>query len=151
MSETKLPPNIQEFNQITTVTFAELYIAFPMRKDLSLDEIAGKLGLSGAEAALPSGRKFNDVFLNTLQWLGDEGYVHGLANPFAPSPTKGLILTSKALTSMNVVPPSLSGEAAGEPLGPQILTAASDTTSVSGNTFITQVMGRFFGASSGSS
>ena len=49
-----LPPNIQEFNAITGVIFALLYVAHPM-KDLDAEEIASTLGLS---ANMPSGRSF---------------------------------------------------------------------------------------------
>jgi len=157
MVETKLPANMQEFHQITTLVFAELYIEFPMRKDLSADEIATKLGLSDAEGTLPSGRKFNEVFHHTVAWLREEGYVQGQSQPMGAfgsttglttvhfGPIRGITLTSKALTVMNVVPASLGGATSIEPLGPQILTAATDTSSAHGNTVIQNLMATFFG------
>jgi hypothetical protein len=125
----------------TTLIFAELYIAFPMRGEISPDGIAKKLGLSSPNEALPSGRRLDQVLSQTLQWLTNEGYVQGPTGIIG-----GHTLTSKALTSMNVVPPSLSGEVVAEPLGPQILTAATDTSSAHGNTVIQTVMGKFFGS-----
>ena len=142
MTETTLPPNMQEFNEITTVIFAQLYIQFPMPKDLSADEVAKTLELSGPDVKPPSGRQFNDVFVQVVIWLINEGYIHSPT----PVPLARVSLTSKALTVMNAVPTRLSAAPVTQSLGTQIMTAATDTSSASGKTFIGQVMGAFFGS-----
>ncbi|WP_316203355.1 hypothetical protein [Bradyrhizobium sp. SZCCHNS3051] len=99
---TQLPPNIEEFNELTAVIFAQLYIVHPLPKTLEPDEVAGVLGRPPA-ATLPSGRPFNDVFAHTVGWLVHEKYIY----PNGAHPRERVQLTDKALVAMNVVPPSL--------------------------------------------
>jgi hypothetical protein len=99
---TKLPPNIEEFNEITAVILSQLYMAHPLPKTLEPDEIADILG-GRSTAAMPSGRTFNEVFSHTVAWLVHEGYVY----PNGAHPRERAQLTDKALVAMNVVPPSL--------------------------------------------
>lgn len=99
---TNLPPNIAEFNEITAVIFAQLYIAHPMPKTLEPNEIADVLGRSHADT-LPSGRTFNEVFAHTIAWLVHERYIF----PNGSHPRERVQLTDKALVAMNVVPPQL--------------------------------------------
>jgi hypothetical protein len=95
-----LPPNIQEFNEITAVVFAQLYIAHPMPKTLEPDEVAGVLGIA-PNATLPSGRTFNEVFAYTVGRLLHQGYIFSNGH----HPRDRDVLTDKALAVMNVVPP----------------------------------------------
>jgi hypothetical protein len=97
-----LPPNIQEFSEITAVVFAQLYIAHPMPKTLEPDEVAGVLGIA-PNANLPSGRTFNEVFAYTVVWLLHQGYIFSNGH----HPRDRDVLTDKALAVMNVVPPAL--------------------------------------------
>ena len=130
-----LPPNIQEFNEITAVIFAQLYISHPLPKNLEPDEVASVLGKLRSDI-LPSGRTFNDVFAHTLGWLVSQGFVLPLGN----HPRERDLLTAKALTAMNVVPPSLN-----QSLGTQITEATKEGTSDTGKSKIAELMGNFFG------
>jgi hypothetical protein len=70
-----LPQNIQEFNQIILVVFSQLYVAHPLEKTLDPAEIAGLLGVSPT-GTLPSGRRFDEVFENTMRWLHTQGFTN---------------------------------------------------------------------------
>jgi hypothetical protein len=66
------PPNIQEFNLIAGLIFAQLYQAFPVVEDVDQAEIAramGVVGTDGANHILPSGRSFNEILAHTIAWL----------------------------------------------------------------------------------
>jgi hypothetical protein len=99
----QLPPNIEEFNELIAVIFAQLYIAHPMPKTLEPAEVAEVLGRVPT-ATLPSGRTFNDVFAHTVGWLVHERYIY----PNGSHPRERAQLTDKALVAMNVVPPQLN-------------------------------------------
>lgn len=102
MTSTKLPPNIEEFNEITATIFAQLYVSHPIGRDLDIDQIASVLGRARNET-LASGRTFLEVFANTLPWLIHEGYVYSNGT----IPRERVQLTAKAIAAMNVVPPAL--------------------------------------------
>jgi hypothetical protein len=141
MADTKLPPNMQEFNEITAVIFKQLYTAFPVGQNIDIDAVAKALGLPDRRQSMPSGRPFNEVFVSTLDWLISEQFVRSLGH----LAVERVVLTQKAITVMNTVLPRLS-----EPLGSEIARAANDTTSVSGKTKIGEIMGEFFGSALGS-
>jgi len=79
MGET--PPNIDEFNQIAELIFAQLYRDFPVVVDIDREAIAKVLGVSRGNWGnhmLPSGRTFNDVLSGTIGWLRAEDYTLAL-------------------------------------------------------------------------
>jgi hypothetical protein len=104
-----LPQNIEEFNAIAGLAFAQLYKEFPARVDIDKDAIANVMGVSSD--SLPSRRSFSQILAATLSWLQDEGYISGSNHPSHASWQK-LVLAEKGLRAMNSVPPSL-----GEPVG----------------------------------
>jgi hypothetical protein len=130
MTTVKLPPNIQEFNEITAVIFAQLYSEHPLTKDLDIDEVAKVLGRSGTET-LPSGRNFKDVFAHTLSWLIYQGYVYSNGS----LPRERVQLTDKALFAMNVVPPSLN-----KSRGAELVEASKSASSASGREWVGQII-----------
>jgi hypothetical protein len=134
-SPKSLPPNIQEFNEITAVIFAQLYISHPFPKTLEPDEIASVLGMSRSDK-MPSGRTFGDVFAHTLGWLISQEFVLALG---AHARDRDL-LTAKALAAMNVVPPAL-----GQSLGAQITEATKEGSSETGKNKMAELIGNFFG------
>jgi hypothetical protein len=69
-----LPQNIEEFNAIAGLAFAQLYKEFPVRIDISREAIADAMGVS----LLPSGKSFSQIVTFTLSWLQDEGYISRL-------------------------------------------------------------------------
>ena len=95
---TALPPNIQEFNEIVAVVFAQLYILHPVEKTLDPTEIATAIGVV---STLPSGRPFNEVFESTIRWLRREGYIS------VHDSRERATLTGRAFQAMNAVPPVL--------------------------------------------
>lgn len=122
MTSTKLPPNIEEFNEITGIIFAQLYAAHPVGQDLDIDGIAKQLGRSRTDT-LPSGRTFNEVFAHTLPWLIYEGYIYSNGH----IPRERVQLRDKALVAMNVVPPSL-----GRSRGTELIDATKQASTESG-------------------
>lgn len=101
MAET--PPNINEFNQIAALVFAQLYRAFPVEVDIDGEAIAKALGVEGnwGNHMLPSGRSFYDMLSGTIGWLMADNYTYG------SSPSQSVRLTTKGLRVMNAVPSPL--------------------------------------------
>ena len=94
MAET--PPNINEFNQIAALIFAQLYREFPVVVDIDRGAIAKALGVPEGDWGnhmLPSGRSFNDVLSGTIGWLMADNYTIG----YGSSPFQRVILTTKGL------------------------------------------------------
>jgi hypothetical protein len=101
MSET--PPNINEFNQIAALIFAQLYREFPVVIDIDRPAIAKALGVSETNWGnymLPSGRSFDAVLNGTIGWLKADNYTIG----FGAATFQRVILTTKGLQLMNAVP-----------------------------------------------
>jgi hypothetical protein len=141
MSNPKLPPNMQEFNEITAVIFGQLYDAFPVPQNVDIDQIAKVLGLADRQQQMSSGRPFNEVFVHTLGWLLREGFVRSEGN----IAQERVVLATKAMTVMNIAPPSLS-----QPLGSQLADAAKDGSSEHAKSKMAELMGEFFGSLLGS-
>ncbi len=131
-----LPPNIQEFNEITAVIFSQLYISHPMPKTIDPTEVASTLGISASET-MPSGRTFNDVFGHTVNWLLTQKFIfsHG------SFPRERVILTDKALVAMNVVPPSLN-----QSRGSELVDASKQAASETGKNRIAELVGTVLGS-----
>jgi hypothetical protein len=127
-AKAKLPHNIQEFNEITAVVFSQLYISHPLPKTIEPDEVADTLGISRT-GMMPSGRAFDDVFSNTVAWLVQQQYISRAC------------LTDKALSAMNVVPPSL-----GQSRGSQLVDATKQARSENGRGKLVELVGTFFGS-----
>ena len=74
-----VPPNIEEFNKVVALVFAQLYEAFPIMVDLiDRDGIAAAFEVKAGEWAshkLPSGRGFSDVMTYTIAWLNSQNYI----------------------------------------------------------------------------
>jgi len=141
MTASELPPNMQEFNEITAVIFSQLFIAFPVARNINPDEVATVLGLANRRHQMPSGRPFNEVFASTLDWLINEEFVRSLGTLSA----ERVVLRTKAIAVMNVVPPSLS-----QPLGSELADATKQASTEGGKRKITELMGNFFGSFIGS-
>lgn len=123
--------NIEEFNVIAGMIFAQLYKAFPRGADIDQLTIATAMGLKAEADTLPSGYSFYDAFFTTRDWLMMEGYIR-LHNK--------LTLTTKGLAAMNAVP---SGR---KPIGTE-LTEVVQQGSVSGYDLsrIGELIGGIFG------
>ena len=115
-----LPSNIQEFNVIAGLIFAQLYRLFPVRID-SIDRgviaeaIGVPVGVDHSVFPLSSGRPFGEVLDSTIRWLAEENFI----NFFGPRPGDRATLTAKGLTVLNAVPDGLK-----ETAGTQIAKAA---------------------------
>lgn len=118
------PHNIQDFNQIAVVIFAQLYNAHPYEKTLDVADIAAVVGVTPT-TVLPSGRRFDEVFESTVRWLHEQGYIHTRGSHARERVT----LSAKALYAMNVVPPALQGPG-GIPSPPQVTTGSTGTAMV---------------------
>jgi hypothetical protein len=101
----ELPPNVQEFNVIAGLIFAQLYRAFPVRVSvIDRSAIAKAMGIeteSWADHVLPSGRSFPDMVASTTNWLINERYIR------ASLGAEGATLTERGLAAMNAIPSGL--------------------------------------------
>lgn len=130
MTTSKLPPNIEEFNEITGVIFAELYAAHPIAQTLDIDRIAKLLGRERV-GQLASGRKFDEVFANTLPWLMHEEYLFSDGNILREK----VRLTEKALVAMNAVPSSL-----GRSRGSELVEATKQASTDAGRSKLVEII-----------
>jgi hypothetical protein len=136
----ELLPNIKEFNEITAVIFAQLYVSFPIDLKLEPVEVGKALGVSES-STLPSGRAFNEMFSHTLVRLIREGFV----DSYGTYPRERCVLTTKAMTVMNVIPPNLK-----QPLGSELREAAENGASAANKSRMAELIGDFFGSFTGS-
>jgi hypothetical protein len=100
------PPNIDEFNKIAALVFAQLYREFPVPVDINREVIAQALGVPEKDWGnflLPSGRSFATILTTTIGWLKADEYTMA----FGSDPSKSVILTTKGLRVMNAVPSPL--------------------------------------------
>jgi hypothetical protein len=135
-----LPPNVKEFNEITAVIFAQLYQSFPIQRELDPIEVAKVLAISET-AKLPSGRAFNEVFAHTLERLIREDFV----DSYGSYPREKCVLTTKAMSVMNVIPPNLK-----KPMGSELGDATRDGSSPANKSKMAELIGEFFGSFTGS-
>ena len=114
------PANIQEFNRIAGLVFAQLYAQFPATIDIDRCAIAKALGAEGADwnHQLPSGKTVGEQIANTLGWLNHQGYTFAAGG----HPAEHVILTEKGLVALNAVPQGLSVT-----VGSSLVSAASET------------------------
>jgi hypothetical protein len=136
----KLPPNIEEFNTIAGLIFAQLYQAFPILVDLIDRQAVAKAMGVGADLAthkLPSGRSFADVFVHTISWLNAEDYIKAAGG----HPAERVTLSTKGLAAMNAVPPGLEHS-----LGSELTKAAGDHSAPGVATRVAEIMGAFAGS-----
>jgi hypothetical protein len=102
----KAPPaNISEFTTITGLVFTQLYKQFPVAVNLDRAAIESAMGVASSSShVLQSGRPFTEVFVHSLNWLSNEGYVRSAG----PLPYEQVTLTTKGLAALNAVPQGLS-------------------------------------------
>jgi hypothetical protein len=135
------PPNIQEFNTIAGLVFAQFYEAFPSRKDIDYDRVARGMGVEGNDWSahkLPSGRGLRATISETLEWLNAEEFIRSYGNYLPPAQAR---LTTKGFAAMNAVPEGLK-----EKLGVELTKAVDKAPSSGVNTSaIGDLMGGFFG------
>jgi hypothetical protein len=90
------PLNIQEFNTITGLIFAQLYKAFPGVEDIDRAAIAKTMGVAGddwSKHMLLSGRSFDKALAYTIGWLTAEEYIRA----YGAHPSQNVMLTAKGL------------------------------------------------------
>jgi hypothetical protein len=100
------PPNIDDFNKVAALVFAQLYKAFPVPVNIDREAIAKALGVPGKDWGnfmLPSGRSFDDMLDTTIGWLKADEYIRA----FGPPPHTRVALATKGLRAMNAVPSPL--------------------------------------------
>jgi hypothetical protein len=101
------PPNIDEFNKIAAMVFAQLYKEFPVPIDINREVIAKAMDVPEKDwgnFTLPSGRSFAVILNTTIGWLKAAEYTM-TSDPANPS--KSVILTTKGLRALNSVPSPL--------------------------------------------
>jgi hypothetical protein len=131
------PPNIQEFNTLAGLVFAQLYEAFPSRKNIDYVRVARGIGVEGDDWSahkLPSGRALRATISETIDWLNAEEFIRS-------HPSEQVTLTTKGFAAMNAVPEGLK-EKLGVELTRAINKAPSSGVNMSG---IGDLMGSFFG------
>jgi hypothetical protein len=129
----KVPANISEFNTITGLVLNQLYGQFPVAVNLDRAAIESAMGVASSSShVLQSGKPFAEMFVHSLNWLSDEGYVRsaGLL------PYEQVTLTTKGLAVLNAIPQGLSAT-----IGTTLATNAS-----AGNwSSVGEVVGGIFG------
>jgi hypothetical protein len=101
------PSNIDDFNKIAALVFAQLYREFTVQVDIDGTAIAEALGVPEGtwdSFMLPSGRSFHVMLNETTRWLKANNYTM----TFAANPSESVILTTKGLRVMNAVPSPLT-------------------------------------------
>jgi|SRR5215831_8257007 hypothetical protein len=141
MTAPELPPNVQDFNAITGVLFAQLYTSVPVPTKIDPDAVASALGLQDRQARMSSGKPFSELLSHTIMWLNTEGFIRSQPG----LPLERAVLTDKGLAVMSFVPPSLS-----RPLGSELADATEETSTEGGKRKIAELMGNFFGSAIGS-
>jgi hypothetical protein len=111
----ELPANIQEFNIIVGLIFAQLYKAFPVRVEIDHVAIGKVMGFEGKRwdvEKLPSGRPLLDVYQSAISWLHRENFIdvsEVSGGPLGGPPwTAQTVLTVKGLMALNAIPTGLS-------------------------------------------
>jgi hypothetical protein len=135
--QNNVPENIREFNTIVGAIFAELYPALPIWKTLAMSHVLAVFGSSDG-IALERRRK---VFIHTVPWLIDEGYLRLGSASTAEAPR--LCLAEKGLRAMNAVPAGLDRS-----VGSELVETAKDD--VGGGRKIADIVGSFIGSATGS-
>jgi hypothetical protein len=88
------PLNIQEFNTITGLIFAQLHKAFPGVEDIDRAGIAQAMGVAGddwSKHMLPSGRSFDKALAYTIGWLNAEEYIRA----YGAHPSQNVMLNKR--------------------------------------------------------
>lgn len=143
--------NIDNFNAVTGLVFAQLYSVFPVRQDLNEKIIADAMGVeafevegfSGGEepiynfGEIAPGLKFRKLVLAVTCWLRDEGFVRAEGQ----RADLNMVLTAKALTALNATPRALEGT-----LGSKLTTAAKHAGTEAGRSAIAETVGQVIGA-----
>ena len=132
------PLNIQEFNTITGLIFAQLHKAFPGAEDIDRTGIAKAMGVAGddwSKHILPSGRSFDKALAYTIGWLNAEEYIRA----YGAHPSQNVMLTTKGLAATNAVPSGLK-----ESLGTELRKAVEEGCT-SNLSRIGDLIGGFFG------
>ena len=100
------PANIDDFNKIAALVFAQLYREFPVPVDINREVIAKAMDVPEKDwgnFVLPSGRSFAAMLNTTIGWLKADEYT--IASGHHPS--MKVVLTTKGLRAMNAVPSPL--------------------------------------------
>jgi hypothetical protein len=140
MTAFELPPQMQEFNEIAAVILSQVFRTFPVARAIDPNRVADTLGLD-RQQVMASACPFDKVFASTLDWLIDEGFVRRIG----PLSMDGVVLTTKGMAAMNVVPPTLS-----RPFGTELADATEQASTEGGKTKLIQMMGDFWGSFVGS-
>lgn len=147
------PKNIELFNQLVGLIFADLYEHFPLPiGTLNAVRYAKNFGIEVKELngepffdrdTIPdTDVKFSFLFSSTKTWLFDEGFIAG-DNAYQPD-LRWAVLTSKALLALNMMPASLK-----KPLGEELKDALKDAGTEAGKAAIGETVGRIIGAVAG--
>lgn len=100
------PSNIQEFNTIAGLIFAQLYRNFPVVVNIDQAGIAKAIGAAANDWSshkLPSGRTAAEMIAYTNSWLVAEDYIRCAG----AHPAERVTLSTKGLAAMNAVPVGL--------------------------------------------
>jgi hypothetical protein len=131
----KIQANIDDFNKVVGLVFAQLYQAFPTPIDIDRHAIARALGVPDGEwptYMMPSGRSFNDVLLQTIGWLELEEYTKLWG--------ARVVLSTKGLQAMNAVPSPLK-----QTVGTELQKAAGGSSGTYDWSRIGDLIGGIFG------
>ncbi|PLX37100.1 MAG: hypothetical protein C0606_11360 [Hyphomicrobiales bacterium] len=145
-----MPRNIDLFNEVVGLIFAQLYESFPVVTEIDrrmigeglglklLHDTPGPLGTKSIKFADPiDGMKFDDFLRSAASWLVSEGFVRSLHGDCLSH----IVLTSKALAALNMMPEVVEAKTPGTSLTELANDVATDTRRAA----ITKIVGEVIG------
>ncbi|HCT6277149.1 TPA: hypothetical protein OT304_000088 [Pseudomonas aeruginosa] len=108
------PTNIDTFNAVVGVIFSELYLSFPLPRDLNEGSVRKILGKEGDDW-LTSFSRSEGFFRSTMDWLIHADYIwhEGTQSEFAKRYCR-CVLSPKGLESLKATPTGIGGVSLGE-------------------------------------
>ncbi|WP_272660624.1 hypothetical protein [Providencia sp. PROV150] len=101
------PENIVKFNEVTGITLAHLYEKFPVKTSFLLSTLFPDTQIISAENTGIPQVNLNSIFVSSaIDWLIETGYITGQIDP---RQAKNLVLTSKGLELLKLIPNSIDG------------------------------------------
>ncbi|PLX36223.1 MAG: hypothetical protein C0606_16120 [Hyphomicrobiales bacterium] len=149
-----MPRNIDLFNELVGLVFAQLYDRFPVASNIDRKKIGEAIGLELISSEINKkgqeqvkfvdpveGLSFERLLLNTTRWLIHEGFIRSERNDAMVS----VVLTSKALTALNAMPASLVPQEDERSFGDQLSGLARETATEARRSAITKIVGEVVG------
>ncbi|MEJ3595076.1 hypothetical protein [Pseudomonas bubulae] len=98
--------NIDKFNELTAKVLGELYLNFPMPRNLTAEQFVESAVEWSEERQMDLPSKDAEFFFATTGWLINAGYING--GLYSHTQVSDAVLTAKGLDVLNATPRSLT-------------------------------------------